>query len=146
MKNLFPSSKSRHTLFLVYGSQNDRLDLRINKFFTVLKAMHRSQRYLRIFNLFFTCFANFSRLFLDVGKVQQWMCTVKVGKFIQEYAAVYLTAGLENILEEVLTQCLFAYVIIELMAISLIDTQNPSAGQSFCFLILSSIQRFLQKF
>ena len=30
--------------------------------------------------------------------------------------------------------------------ISLIDTQNPSAGKSFCFLILSSIQRFLQKF
>jgi len=45
-------------------------------------------------------------LFLDIGKVQQWMCTVKVGKFIQEYAAVYLTAGLENILEEVLTHCL----------------------------------------
>ena len=47
-------------------------------------------------------------LFLDIGKVQQWMCTVKVGKFIQEYAAVYLTAGLENILEEVLTHCLLA--------------------------------------
>ena len=40
---------------------------------------------------------------------------MKVGKFIQEYAAVYLTAGLENILEEVLTQFLFAYVITELM-------------------------------
>ena len=26
------------------------------------------------------------------------MCTVRIGKFIQEYAAVYLTAGLENIL------------------------------------------------
>ena len=37
---------------------------------------------------------------------------MKVGKFIQEYAAVYLTAGLENVLEEVLTQCLFAYVIM----------------------------------
>ena len=45
-------------------------------------------------------------LFLDIGKVQQWMCTVKIGKFIQEYAAVYLTAALENILEEVLSQCL----------------------------------------
>ena len=39
-----------------------------------------------------------------IPRYQQWMCTVKVGKFIQEYAAVYLTAGL------------FAYVIIELMA------------------------------
>ena len=47
-------------------------------------------------------------LFLDIGKVQQWMCTVKIGKFIQEYAAVYLTAALENILEEVLSQCLLA--------------------------------------
>ena len=44
---------------------------------------------------------------------------MKVGKFIQEYTAVYLTAALENILEEVLTQCLFAYVIIELMALGL---------------------------
>ena len=42
-------------------SQNDRFDLRINEFFTVLKAMHCSQKYLRIFNLFFfICFANFS--------------------------------------------------------------------------------------
>ena len=31
-------------------------------------------------------------------QVHQWMCTVRIGKFIQEYAAVYLTAGLENIL------------------------------------------------
>ena len=50
--------------------------------------------------------SNRAGLFLDVGKVQQWMCTVKIGKFIQEHAAVYLTAALENILEEVLTQCL----------------------------------------
>ena len=45
-------------------------------------------------------------LYLDIGKVQQWMCTVKIGKYVQEYAAVYLTAALENILEEVLSQCL----------------------------------------
>ena len=44
-----------------------------------------------------------------------YLSTVKVRKFIQEYAAVYLTAGLENILEEVLTQCLFAYVILEFL-------------------------------
>ena len=47
-----------------------------------------------------------SGVFLDIGKVHQWMCTVRIGKFIQEYAAVYLTAGLENILEEVLALCL----------------------------------------
>ena len=54
-----------------------------------------------------------------IPRYQQWMCTVKVGKFIQEYAAVCLKADLENILEELLTQCLFAYVIIELMALGL---------------------------
>ncbi|XP_023349205.1 ankyrin repeat and BTB/POZ domain-containing protein 2 [Eurytemora carolleeae] len=43
---------------------------------------------------------------LDVGKFQQWMGSVRVGKFIQEYAAVYMTAGIENIMEEVLQQCL----------------------------------------
>ena len=53
-------------------------------------------------------------LFLDIGKVQQWMCTLKVGKFIQDYAAMHLIAGLENILKEILT-CLFAYEILELM-------------------------------
>ena len=31
------------------------------------------------------------------------MCTVKVGKFIQEYTTVYLTVGLEIIPEEVLS-------------------------------------------
>ena len=41
--------KSRHPLFWVhrvYGIQNDRLDLTINKFLTVLKTQHRS--YLQI--------------------------------------------------------------------------------------------------
>lgn len=45
-------------------------------------------------------------VFLDIGRVHQWMGTVRIGKFIQEYAAVYLTAGLENILEEVVSLCL----------------------------------------
>ena len=56
-------------------------------------------------------------LFLDIGKVQQWMCTVKFGKYILEYAAVYLTAGHVDILEEVSTQCLFAYIILMVSAI-----------------------------
>ena len=40
---------------------------------------------------------------------------MKFGKYILEYAAVYLTAGHVNILEEVPTQCLFAYIILELI-------------------------------
>ncbi|XP_018020102.1 uncharacterized protein LOC108676527 isoform X2 [Hyalella azteca] len=43
---------------------------------------------------------------LSVGRFMRWMCDVRVGKFIHEYAAVYLTAGLENLLEEMVLQCL----------------------------------------
>lgn len=43
---------------------------------------------------------------LSVGRFQRWMSDVRLGKFIHEYAAVYLTAGLENLLEEILLQCL----------------------------------------
>ena len=43
--------KSRHPLFRVhrvYGIQNDRLDLTINKFLTIWKTQHGSKRYLQI--------------------------------------------------------------------------------------------------
>lgn len=43
---------------------------------------------------------------LSVGRFQRWMADVRLGKFIHEYAAVYLTAGLENLLEEIILQCL----------------------------------------
>ena len=42
--------KSRHLLFRVhrvYGIQNDRLDLTVNEFLTVLKTLHCSQRNLQ---------------------------------------------------------------------------------------------------
>jgi opacity protein-like surface antigen len=45
-------------------------------------------------------------LTLSVGRMHQWMCLVKVGKFISEYAAIFLTAGIEAVLEEVVEQCL----------------------------------------
>lgn len=45
-------------------------------------------------------------LHLHVGRFHQWMADVKLGRFIHEYAAVYLCAGLENLLEEILLQCL----------------------------------------
>ena len=64
-------------------------------------------------------------LFLDIGKVQQWMCTVKIGKFIQEYSAVYLTAGLENILEEVMSQCLVAANEVSTAVLELVISSNP---------------------
>ncbi|XP_064078331.1 ankyrin repeat and BTB/POZ domain-containing protein 3-A-like isoform X2 [Macrobrachium nipponense] len=43
---------------------------------------------------------------LSVGRFMRWMCDVRIGKFIHEYAAVYLTAGMENLLEEMVLQCL----------------------------------------
>ncbi|KAF4524417.1 hypothetical protein B566_EDAN009333 [Ephemera danica] len=43
---------------------------------------------------------------LCVGRFHRWMSDVRLGKFIHEYAAVYLAAGLENLLEEVVLQCL----------------------------------------
>ncbi|KAJ9586833.1 hypothetical protein L9F63_019575, partial [Diploptera punctata] len=43
---------------------------------------------------------------LSVGRFQRWMADVRLGKFVHEYAAVYLTAGLENLLEEIILQCL----------------------------------------
>ena len=45
-------------------------------------------------------------LLLHVGKMHRWMCLVKVGRFIHEFAAIYLTAAIETILEELITKCL----------------------------------------
>ena len=45
-------------------------------------------------------------LLLHVGKMHRWMCLVKIGRFIHEFAAIYLTAAIETILEELITKCL----------------------------------------
>ncbi|XP_037934171.1 ankyrin repeat and BTB/POZ domain-containing protein 2-like [Teleopsis dalmanni] len=42
---------------------------------------------------------------LPVGRFHRWMVDARLAKFVHEYAAVYLCAGLENLLEEVLMQC-----------------------------------------
>ena len=62
MKNPLKSCHHFCWVHRVYGSQNDRLDLRNNEFLTVLKTMHPSQRYLRFFNLIFYLFCKFLRL------------------------------------------------------------------------------------
>ncbi|XP_053954339.1 ankyrin repeat and BTB/POZ domain-containing protein 2 isoform X2 [Anastrepha ludens] len=41
---------------------------------------------------------------LPVGRFHRWMADARLGKFIHEYAAVYLCAGMENLLEELLLQ------------------------------------------
>ncbi|XP_046487314.1 ankyrin repeat and BTB/POZ domain-containing protein 2 isoform X1 [Neodiprion pinetum] len=43
---------------------------------------------------------------LPVGRFIRWMTDVKLGKMVHEYAAVYLAAGVENLLEEILLQCI----------------------------------------
>ncbi|KAH8373506.1 hypothetical protein KR009_011716 [Drosophila setifemur] len=42
---------------------------------------------------------------LSVGRFSRWMTDARLGKFIHEYAAVYLCAGIENLLEEIALQC-----------------------------------------
>ncbi|XP_064480369.1 ankyrin repeat and BTB/POZ domain-containing protein 2-like [Ornithodoros turicata] len=43
---------------------------------------------------------------LPVGKFHRWACDVRLGTFVHEYAAIFLTAGMENLLEEMVLQCL----------------------------------------
>ncbi|CAH1160285.1 unnamed protein product [Phaedon cochleariae] len=43
---------------------------------------------------------------LHIGRFHRWMIDVNLAKFVHEYAAVYLCAGFENLLEEILLQCL----------------------------------------
>lgn len=49
--------------------------------------------------------ASRSGLQLPVGRFLRWMSDVKLGRMVHEYAAVYLAAGIENLLEEILLQC-----------------------------------------
>ena len=43
---------------------------------------------------------------LPVGRFHRWMADARLGRFVHEYAAVYLCAGLENLLEEIFLHCL----------------------------------------
>ncbi|KAL1122546.1 hypothetical protein AAG570_002876 [Ranatra chinensis] len=52
------------------------------------------------------CLRSGAGLHLSVGRFHRWMVDVRIGKFVHEYAAVYLAAGLENLLEEIILQCL----------------------------------------
>lgn len=56
---------------------------------------------------------------LPIGRFHRWMADARLGKFVHEYAAVYLSAGLENLLEEILLQCLPSDVSLPLTATGL---------------------------
>lgn len=62
---------------------------------------------------------------LPVGRFHRWMSDARLGRFVHEYAAVYLCAGLENLLEEILLQCLAHDSTIPLTAT---DLEHAIAG------------------
>lgn len=46
--------------------------------------------------------SNRAGLQLSIGRFHRWMCEARLGRFVHEYAAVYLAAGMENLIEEIL--------------------------------------------
>lgn len=56
---------------------------------------------------------------LPVGRFHRWMVDARLGKLVHEYAAVYLCAGFENLLEETLLQCVPAESTATLTAMGL---------------------------
>ena len=45
-------------------------------------------------------------LCLSLGKFQRWMCDMRMGQFVDEYAAIYLLSAMENLFEEIIVECL----------------------------------------
>lgn len=58
----------------------------------------------------------------SVGKFHRWMCDVKMGNFVDEYAAIYLTSAIENLLEEIILQCLSMQINEFVLTANLLDT------------------------
>lgn len=56
---------------------------------------------------------------LPVGRFHRWMVDARLGKLVHEYAAVYLCAGFENLLEEILLQCIPSDSTVTLTAMGL---------------------------
>ncbi|KAL7020206.1 hypothetical protein ACKWTF_011416 [Chironomus riparius] len=56
---------------------------------------------------------------LPVGRFHRWMIDARLGKLVHEYAAVYLCAGFENLLEEILLQCVPSETTATLTAMGL---------------------------
>lgn len=52
-----------------------------------------------------------SGLNLHVGRFHRWMVDVRLGRFVHEFAAIHLTASMENLIEEILGQSLNSITI-----------------------------------
>ncbi len=56
---------------------------------------------------------------LPVGRFHRWMVDARLGKLVHEYAAIYLCAGFENLLEEIILQCMPAEPTAQITAMGL---------------------------
>lgn len=56
---------------------------------------------------------------LPVGRFHRWMVDARLGKLVHEYAAIYLCAGFENLLEEVVLQSMPADSAAQITAMGL---------------------------
>lgn len=56
---------------------------------------------------------------LPVGRFHRWMVDARLGKLVHEYAAVYLCAGFENLLEEILLQSMTSDSSVQITAMGL---------------------------
>ncbi|XP_030386146.1 ankyrin repeat and BTB/POZ domain-containing protein 2 isoform X2 [Scaptodrosophila lebanonensis] len=65
---------------------------------------------------------------LSVGRFYRWMTDARLGKFIHEYAAVYLCAGIENLLEEIMLQCSSNCTVQQPLTAAALDQSIASSG------------------
>lgn len=77
--------------------------------------------------------ASRSGLQLPVGRFLRWMSDVRLGRMIHEYAAIYLTAGIENLLEEILLQCIPTDSHTTLTA-TMLEHAIANSGDLWCLL------------
>lgn len=67
---------------------------------------------------------------LSVSRMHRFMIENRLGRFVHEYAAIYLCAGLENLVEEILLQCLATANIDAVQTLSMIGLEQALAGNS----------------
>lgn len=67
---------------------------------------------------------------LSVSRMHRFMIENRLGRFVHEYAAIYLCAGLENLVEEILLQCLASANIDSDQTLSTADLEQALADNS----------------
>lgn len=68
-------------------------------------------------------------LHLSVGRFHRWMADAHLGLFVHEYSAVYLCAGIENLLEEIVLQYINSTNdTTEMMTIAVLESSIAANG------------------